>query len=312
MTVWLVLIPAFIAAFSGAFLALFLLRTRQPAQAALAPADAASPLLRHDFHSTITFWNHILERLDFIHIVKKRTEEAQLQWSLGRITAMMLLSGAIAYAILRHIVWLPGVALAGGIVLGAALPYLYIERRRARRLTRFAEEFPDALDSMCRALKAGNPLSAAVEMLAWEGAPPVSTEMKRVWDEWNLGAAWDTALDNLAGRVPIPEVSQFAAAVKLHNKTGGKLSQVLATLAESMRESNALQGEIRAVAAHGKITAAILTTIPAVIAFLMNLVNPSHLEVLYQHPVGKDLIGVALGCIVAAHFVMRKILEIRP
>lgn len=312
MTVWLVLIPAFIAAFSGAFLALFLLRTRQPAQAALAPADAASPLLRQDFHSTITFWNHILERLDFIHIVKKRTEEAQLQWSLGRITAMMLLSGAIAYAILRHIVWLPGIAVAGGFVLGAALPYLYIERRRSRRLTRFAEEFPDALDSLCRALKANNPLSTAIEILAWESVPPISTEMRRVADEWGLGASWDTALDNLAARVPIPEVSQFAAAVKLHNKTGGKLSQVLATLAESMRESNALQGELRAVAAHGKITAAILTVIPAVIAFLMNLVNPSHLEVLYQHPVGKDLIGIAIGCIVAAHFVMRKILEIRP
>jgi len=312
MPAWLILAPAFVAAFSGAVLALLMIRSRQSAHLALSDSSSASTLLRHEMLSTITFWNRILARLDFIHIVKKRAEEAQLHWSVGRITAMMLLSGAIAYAILKHLVWLPGVALAGGILLGGALPYFYVIRRRNRRMVRFAEEFPDALDSMCRALKAGHPLPAAVEMLAMESPPPISTEMRKTYEEWNLGAPWDEALDNLSARIPIPEVSLFAAAVKLHNKTGGKLSQVLASLAESMRESNALQGEIRAVAAHGKITAAILTVIPAVIAFLMNLVNPSHLEALYQHPVGKDLIAIAVACIVAAHFVMRKILEIRP
>jgi len=313
MMVWLALIPAFVAVFSGVML--WLLRvwcTAACVGVTGADGGSGSPLLRQEFLSSISFWNRILKRLDFIHVVEKHSQEAQLNWSAGRITAMMLLSGAIAFAILRHLVWLPGIALVGGIILGALMPYLYVMQRRSRRLTRFSEEFPEALDSMSRALKAGHPLSAAIELLALESPPPVSTEMRKTYEEWKLGASWDRVLTNLSSRVPTPEVSLFAAAVKLHSRTGGKLSEVLSALAESMREANALQGEIRAVAAHGKMTAAILTVVPALIAFVMNLVNPRHLEVLYQHPYGKDLIAIAIGCIVAAHFIMRRILDIKP
>jgi tight adherence protein B len=224
----------------------------------------------------------------------------------------MLLSGAIAYAILKQLDWLPGFAMIGGAVLGSMLPYMYVLRRRNKRFQNFEEQFPDTLDALCRALKAGHPLSAAIELVAIESAAPVSTELRKTYDEWTLGMSWDKALDNLGERVPVSDVALFIAAVKLHNRSGGKLGQVLGNLSESMREGNALRGEIRAVAAHGKLTATILTVLPGLIAFMMNMVNPRHLETLYHHPYGKNLITAALGCIVLAHFVMKKILDIRP
>jgi tight adherence protein B len=276
------------------------------------PGDGSSLLIREESLSTISFWAKLLERFDFIHIVRKRAAEAQLDWSVGRMTAMMLLSGAMAYAFLQQVSWLPFAGVLVGIGFGAAIPYMYVLQRRRKRFVRFEEELPDALDSMCRALRAGHSLAAAIEIIAYECPAPVSTEMRKTYEEWKLGMHWDQALDNLAARIPLPDVSLFVAAVKLHSKTGGKLGQVLENIGESMREANALRGEVRAVAAHGKMTAGILTVLPALIAAVMNMVNPGYLNVLFSHPRGKDLATAAISCVVLAHFVMRKIMDIRP
>jgi tight adherence protein B len=99
--------------------------------------------------------------------------------------------------------------------------------------------------------------------------------------------------------------------VQLQNRTGGKLNEVLGKLAENMRESVALKGEVRALAAHGKLTGAVLTALPIGIAFVMTVVNPSYLGVLVHHPDGKYLIAAAVVCLVAAHFIIRRIVDIK-
>jgi len=103
----------------------------------------------------------------------------------------------------------------------------------------------------------------------------------------------------------------FIAAVQLHARTGGKLSEVMTGLAENMRESNALQGEVRALAAYGKLTGLILTILPVGIAAMMLIVNPGYMQVLFNDPTGKNLIVAAIGCLVLAHFVIRKIVDIK-
>jgi tight adherence protein B len=316
MELWLILIPAFITAFAGTALAIAILKRPSLAtQSALedpSETEGSRLLMREESLSAIGFWAKVLERFDFIHIVRKRAAEAQLDWSVGRMTAMMLLSGIIAYAFLQQVSWLPIPGILAGMGFGSAIPYMYVLQRRRRRFIRFSEELPDALDTMCRALRAGNSLAAAIELIAYESPAPVSTEMRKTFEEWKLGMHWDQALDNLAARMPLPDVSLFVAAVKLHSKTGGKLGQVLENIGESMREANALRGEVQAVAAHGKMTAGILTVIPALIAAMMNMVNPGYLDILFTHPRGKDLVTAAICCVVLAHFVMRKIMDIRP
>jgi tight adherence protein B len=111
--------------------------------------------------------------------------------------------------------------------------------------------------------------------------------------------------------MPLLEVSMFVSAVQLQNRTGGKLNEVLAKLAENMRESVALKGEVRALAAHGKLTGAVLTVLPIAIAVVMLVVNPSYLAILVNHPDGKYLIAAAVGCLVVAHFLIRRIVDIK-
>ncbi len=285
--------------------------TRPEPSADLEGSSDLPLLLKAEQLSTISFWDRLLVRLEVVRNMKGRIAEAGLQWSVGRVTAMMLLSGTLAGAILGNLGWVSFSALAAATVACALAPYLLILRRRSRRLGRIEEQFPDALDSLARALRAGHSLLAGFEILAAESPAPVRGEIRKTADERNLGLSWELALANFARRVPIEEVSVFAAAVQLQNRTGGKLHEVLGRLAETIRESYALKSEIKSIAAHGKLTGLLLTVLPLVIAAAMSYVAPSYFQVLWQHPRGKDLVLAAVVCLVAAHLVIRKMVDIR-
>ncbi|HLX42677.1 MAG TPA: type II secretion system F family protein [Bryobacteraceae bacterium] len=271
--------------------------------------DEDSPLFRSQRLSTLNFWDSVLARFDFIELLKERIAQADLDWSVGRVTAGMLLSGTIALAVLLK--FLAGWAALLGALLIASIPYGYILHRRQKRFRKFAENFPDVLDSLSRALRAGYPLSASMEMISAETLPPVSTEMRKTSAEANLGMGWPQALEDLGRRVPLLEVNLFIAAVQLHSRTGGKLSEVLSGLAENMREGISLQGEVRSMAAHGKLTGIILTVLPIGIAIMMLIVSPGYMQTLFNHPYGKNLITAAVVCLVLAQLIIRKIVDIK-
>jgi tight adherence protein B len=275
----------------------------------LEAADESGPLIREERLSTINFWDNLLARFDFMEILRTRIAQADLDWSVGRVTIAMALAGTVAFVLFYRFIGFVPAAVAA--VLAAIAPYGYILHLRNKRFLKFAEHFPDVLDSLSRALRAGYPLSASMDMIAGETAPPVSAEMRKTAAEANLGVGWNRALENLAQRVPLLEVNLFIAAVALHSRTGGKLSDVMSALAENMRESIALRGEIRSLAAHGKLTGLILTILPIVIAAMMMYVSPGYMEVLYNHPYGKNLITAAVVCLILAHFVIRRIVDIK-
>jgi tight adherence protein B len=273
--------------------------------------DESPRVLKDESLSSISPWAKLLERSDLVKIMRRHLQQADLGWSVGRVTMLMLLTASVALAIAMREDRIPGIVAVLIAVLVGSLPYLYIVRRRAKRFRQFEENFPDALDSLARALRAGHPFTAGVEIVAQECEAPVSTELRKAAAEANLGASWEQALANLSERMPLLEVSMFAAAVQMQSRTGGKLNEVLGKLAENMREATALRGEVRALAAHGKMTGAVLTVLPLVIAGMMMIVNPSYLTVLVYHPYGKYLISGAIICLVLAHVVIRRIVDIK-
>jgi Flp pilus assembly protein TadB len=195
----------------------------------------------------------------------------------------MLLIGAFTLAVLsglRTPFWMDVLFACGA----AVLPYAYVLKRRAKRLDQFEKQFPDALDFLARSLRAGHPLPVCLELLAQEESPPLSVEMRKTAEERKLGMPLDQALGNLAKRVPLLNVRIFVAAVKLQSRTGGKLSEVLTSMSETMREATAVEGEVKALAAHGRVTGAVLTVLPVVIAILMTAVNPGDLNILFENP----------------------------
>jgi tight adherence protein B len=275
------------------------------------PGSADSDLFRDDALSTISAWASILKRFDFAGLLRRRLEEAGLNWSPGRLTLLMLLCGAVSMAILARLSWVPlwAALLAGAAI--TAFPYTMVLRLRARRFLRFQENFPDALDSLARAMRAGHALTTAMDLVANEAEEPVAGELRRTVAEVSLGVSWDRALAHFAERMPVADVTLFAAAVQLQVRSGGKLGDALGKLSEDMRETVALRGEVNAVAAHGKLTGAILTAMPFAIALMMMVVNPSYMATLFHYRWGKDLIWAALTFLVLGHLVIRRIVTVK-
>jgi tight adherence protein B len=222
----------------------------------------------------------------------------------------MLMSGASTAAVLSRLSWLPVFAVVLGGLFALSAPWFYVRHRRGKRFERFEQNFPDALDSLGRAMRAGHAFSAALELVATESVAPVSAELRKTLEEWRLGQSWDEALEHLAGRVPLASVRLFVASVRVQSKAGGKLHEILGRISESLREAASLEGEIRSISAHGRLTGLILMVIPAGIAVILQWSSPGHLDILREHPVGRTMIGGAIGALIAAHFVIQRILDI--
>ncbi len=268
-------------------------------------------LLKDDNLSSISIWARVLEKLDVADRAKRNIQQAGLDISVGRLTSMMMLIAALTLAVMNGLRWATfPVAFVLALLVGF-LPYAWLLRKRSKRLDLFEEQLPDSLDFLARALRAGHPFSAALELLANENQQPLSAEMRIAADERRLGRSWDDALRNLSRRVPLLNVRLFAAAVLLQTRTGGKLSEVLGQLAETMRESASLRGEVKAIAAHGRLTGVVLTVLPIAIALMMTWVNPDYMLVLLNYEYGRHLIASAVICLVLAHIIIQRIVDIR-
>jgi tight adherence protein B len=285
---------------------------REAAEPSVLLGNAASAqLLKTEVLSTISAWAFLLSKFAFAPKLKAQLAEADLNWSVGRTTALMLLAGGVALAVSMEAAFLPGWAVVVAAAGVSLLPFGYVRRRRRKRLEAIEEALPDALDFLARSLRAGHPFAVALEMLGAEKMPPLAAEIRKASEERKLGMSWEDAFENLRRRAPLQEMSVFAAAVQLQSRTGGKLSEVLVKIAENMRELSALRGEVRSVSAHGRMTGMILTLLPVIIVAIMSRVNPDYLGILISHPRGKDLIAAAIGSLILAQLIIRRMMSIR-
>ncbi len=309
----LVFVGTFLAAaVAVAFVALFQARRNAMPSGETTAADDGVPfLLRQEPVSSVPIWQQLLDRLNFSGHLKQQIEEAGLRWSVGRVSLAMLLLAALFFALLIDASWAPpGSALIAAWV-GGSIPYWIIRKKRAKRIQKMESQFPDALDSLARAMRAGHALSGAITMLAAETPVPLALEFRKMADELRLGLDWSQVLAHFAERLPILEVRLFVAAVMVQTRTGGKLTEVLERLSETIRESAALRGEVRSLSAQGRLTGTILTVLPVFIAMAMMYTNPSYIGLLFADPRGNHLVWAAAACLVAGHFVIRHIVNIK-
>lgn len=261
--------------------------------------------------STIAVLNWVLEKFDFVNRIKTTLIQADLNWSVGRVIAAMLLSGATGGAFFSQLIWIPTWALIAIAVLIGITPYLYIGSLRTRRLRKIEEQFPEAMESVARAMRAGYAFAGAIDNVARQAQNPLRKELARAVNEAALGLPWEQALDGLAERLPIQEVHLFVAAVQVQSRAGGDLSEVLEKFAENMREASALRGEVRSLSSQGRFAGYILTALPIAIAGAMMVVAPDFMQPLFQEEIGRTLLLCAGGGLIAAHFIIQKLVDIR-
>lgn len=201
-----------------------------------------------------------------------------------------------------------------GATLGlglAVLPWWRVASRRKARVERIERQFPEALDLMGRAMRAGHSFPSAVRMVADEMAEPLGRDFRVLFDEMNYGVPTSDALAHLAERVPLPDVSYFVVAVMIQRESGGNLAELLDKIASIVRERLKLLGEVRTLSAEGKLSAYILTGLPFCVAAVVNLVNPKFMQLLWTDPIGHRMVGVALFMMLGGILWMRSIIRIR-
>ena len=308
-------VTTFLAAATAVLITAFVqsrLRARQDSQPELPPEEGEESVLLSDpKHSSISVLELLLKKLNVIEHLRRILDYAGLRWSVGRVAAMMLLLGSIGAALVMNVRWLPAGSSLAAFAGGASLPYMYLTRQRQRRMDRFEGQFPDALESLARAMRAGHPLQGAIEILAGVLAAPLGPEFRRLHDERRLGMPWKVTLEKFSERVPILEVRLFVAAALMSNRSGGRFTEVLENLAETVRDGVSLRGEVRAVSAHGRMTGGVLTILPFGIACMLYLTSPDYLFPLVEHPFGPTMIGAAIVFVIAGHFVIQRIVSIR-
>jgi tight adherence protein B len=200
-------------------------------------------------------------------------------------------------------------ALAGGLV-GFALPFIVLNVKRNRRLRVFEEQFPDGLDLIARALKAGHAFATGLKMVADEMAEPVGPEFRKTFDEQNFGLPMKDALENLTHRMPLLDVRFFATAVLIQRETGGNLSEILENLAHVVRERFKILRQVRVYTAHGRFTGYVLLALPAVLCIALSFLNPDHMNMLFKHPIGQMLLVTAIVMQMIGYIWIKQVIKI--
>jgi tight adherence protein B len=173
------------------------------------------------------------------------------------------------------------------------------------------QQLPEALDFISRAVRAGHAFSVSLELLSNEMPDPIKTEFRRVFQEVNLGSALDTAMRNLAHRIPIIDVRFFVSAVLLQRETGGNLSEILTKLAQTIRERFRLKGHIKAVTAHSRMTAVVVGAVPIVALFLLSFSFPGYAEPFVKEPEGRTLAVIAIISQALGFLILRKLVNFK-
>ena len=236
-------------------------------------------------------------------------EQSGRRTSPGAVVLMSLAAAAVLAAatyVFARQPWAPFVAAA----VGAVVPVLWLMRLRSVRIKRFEEQFPEALDLLSRAIRAGHAFQTAMGMVADELSEPVGPEFKKTFDQQNYGLPLRDALDAMSVRIPIIDVRFFVTAVLIQRETGGNLSEILDNLAHVVRERFKVLRQVRTHTAHGRFTGYVLLALPAALSVALYFINPDHMNLLFRDRMGQTMLMGAVVMQTVGYFWIKRVIKI--
>jgi len=273
-----------------------------------APLELA--LLRDEMLSRIPAFDTFLRRSQRVSVLQKMLAQGNVDIRAGNFLMMC----AVSCIILGIIAFIAGgnpIFGAAGALLGFFVPYAYASHMRTKRFQKFEEKFPEAIDTLSRAVRAGHAFTTALEMIASELAEPVAGEFRQLYEEQKFGLPVRDALINLTERVPLVDVKFFVTAVMLQRETGGNLAEILDNLSYVIRERFKILRQVRVHTAQGRLTMVLLMALPPTIVVIMQLLNPGFIHPLFADPLGHTLIVAGITLQTLGYFVIRKIIRIQ-
>jgi len=267
-------------------------------------------LIRDELYSSVPLLHRLLLRLSWSGKLQNYMVQAGMDMRPAKLILWSAVAGVSTCLLFARIFnFYTIVALAMGIIV-AMVPMSVVMFKRLRRLRQFEERFPETLDLLGRAVRAGHAFTTGLEMVAKESLEPLASEFRKTFEEQNFGLPLRDALINMTERVPLVDVRFFVTALMIQKETGGNLAEILDELARLIRDRFRIYREVQVKTAQGRLTAIILICLPPAMMLVLEFLNPSYLQMLFDDPMGHTMLGVAVALQILGSFILWKIVHI--
>lgn len=236
-------------------------------------------------------------------------QQADSQLTPGKFIGLSLALG-FGTSLILPFVRVPLAAAPAGLIMGF-IPLMALHMKRKRRLAKFGQQLPEALELIGRALRAGHSLASGFKLVADEMNAPIATEFERAYEAQNLGVTLEDAIDEMTNRVPNLDLRFFATAVILQRQTGGDLAEILDKIGYIVRERFKIWGQIQALTGEGRLSGVVLLALPPVLFVVMWKLNPGYSITLFTDPMGHQMLAGAIVMQIIGALVIRKIVNIK-
>lgn len=263
-------------------------------------SSANLQLVRDELLSDSPTFQRVLFQMKWARSLQAFIDQSGIKIKAGHILVLSLVvafgCGIFAFGMAQNV----GIALLAAAI-GSSVPFIFIAVQRHRRLRAFELHFPEALDLLSRAVRAGHAFTSGLEMIGTELSEPVAGEFRKAFEEQNLGLPLRDAFLNMSERIPSLDVKLFTTALMVQKETGGNLAEILDNVSKVIRERFRIYGEVRTRTAQGRLTALILILLPIMMALVLRSLNPDYINPLFTDPMGQHmLIGAIIAQILGA------------
>lgn len=273
-------------------------------------SDLDVQLAREELMSEIPWLNRVLLKLQITAKLKQIIDQADSHITVMRLVLFSLSAGVLAFFAVKMIST-SLLAMIFFALIATALPFLHIMGKRKKRLNKFLQLLPDALDLMSRGLSAGHAFTEALQMVASEMPEPISMEFRKTYEEQNLGLSLKLALENMVQRVPLLDLRMCVTAVMIQRETGGNLSELLEKVAHTIRERFRIMEDLKTMTLSSRWSAWLLCALPIFLAVYVTVMNPGYMDVMWRDPRGHKLIAIAAIMQVLGMLMVQRIMRIR-
>lgn len=265
-------------------------------------------LLRSEILSSVPSLNRLLMRVPGMNSIQLFVQQSATNITVGMLITLTLFLGWFVF--LFSLLLQMAIAIAFILaLLTASIPFLFISIKRQRRFMKFEEQFPDAIDLLCRAVRAGHAFTTGLELIAKEMPSPISEEFQRAYEQQNLGLPLRDAFENLMRRIPLTDVRIFVTALMIQRDSGGNLAEILDNLALVIRERFKLMRQIQVHTAQGRMSLYVLVAVPPLMGVILYFMQRDYIMRLFTDPMGIRMLIIGIVLQIIGYFVIRKITQ---
>lgn len=275
-----------------------------------AQGDPFGDLFRESDSREPGWLDPVVGRLPHSRDLQHLLDQAEIGWGLGTFV-LVTVGGAVALGLATLVFTRVPIAGVGAAAFGATLPYVAVKRRKAKRLEAFEEHFPEAIDLLGRAIRAGHAFSTGLQMVAEESPGPISTEFRQVFEEQKFGLPLEDSMLALADRIDLMDMRMFVTAVLIQREVGGNLAEILDKIAHTIRERFTIHRQVRVYTAQGRFTGYLLAALPIIVGTLIYILNSEYMLILVREPEGRFMIALAAVLQITGYFIIRRIIDIK-